>query len=428
MNVFLLSLGCPKNSVDSEKLLRGLTEKGFGSTALPEKADIVFINTCGFIEEAKRESIEEILKLAKIKTGNQKLIVFGCLAQRYRDELLKEIPEIDAVYGVGEEEKIINATMSLSNKKRSALSKAKTVSSVKTHLPYAYIKIAEGCSRQCTFCVIPSIRGEFKSRNPEIILKEAESCIKSGVKELILIAQDLTGFGKDLRDYSLETLLKDIASISGDFWIRLLYLYPTGVNKKLLEVIATEPKICKYIDIPFQHSEDRILRLMKRGGSRRQYMRLVGGIRQAVPDAALRTAFIVGFPGETDEDFHGLLNFIQKAKFERLGVFKYSKEEGTPAASMKGHVPKRIKEKRYHEIMRLQREISLDRNNALVGKRMRAIIEDSDSRKAVGRIYSQAPEIDGVTFIKGRGLKKGDFVEVEITKAYEYDLEGVVVT
>lgn len=416
MTFYLLSLGCLKNSADSGSLFRGLTAKGLTPTGLQE-ADLLLINTCGFIDEAKRQSIEEILRLAGMKDG-RKLLVFGCLAKRYKDELLREIPEIDAIYGVGEEEKIIK-DIHLSP----PLKGAKKV--VAAGAPYPQwpawsipLKIAEGCNRRCSFCVIPSIRGPFRSRRPEEILAEAEGHIGAGAKELLLVAQDLTRY--EYSGYGLPALLKDMASISGEFWIRPLYLHPAGITAPLLEVIAGEPKICKYIDMPVQHSQDRMLRLMGRGmsGSRGRHLALIKRIRE-MPDVALRTTLLVGHPGETEEDFKGLMKFVEAARFERLGVFKYSKEEGTRAASMKGHLPKKIKDRRYEMIMRLQNEISLDKNKALVGRRFRALIEED----GVGRIYSQAPEIDGVTFIEG-AAPPGGFTDITVTGAYDYDLKG----
>lgn len=431
MNISLLSLGCPKNSVDSDNLLKGLSDRGMVCTAGPEEADIMLVNTCGFIEEAKRESIGEILRLARLKAGGRRLLVFGCLAQRYREELRREIPEIDAIFGVGEEDKILRYCMQTG----SALEGSRPVSGQKGAFPprpaTSYIKVAEGCDRGCSFCVIPSIRGAFRSRSPEAILREADSLVGSSSRELVLVAQDLTGYGKDLRGYGLRELLRDMASISGEFWIRLLYLYPTSIEGGLLEVMASEEKICRYMDMPLQHSEDGVLRSMRRGGSRQKYRELVEHIRQRVPDVALRTTFMVGFPGESGEDFRGLMEFVEETRFERMGVFKYSREEGTPSASMRGQVPERTKEIRLDSLMRLQAEVSLEKNRAMVGRKVRALVEDVEGLTALGRIYSQAPEIDGLTFIRdigirGDDLRKGQFVDIEITRADYYDLEGAV--
>jgi ribosomal protein S12 methylthiotransferase len=424
MNISLLSLGCPKNSVDSDNLMRSLIEMGATCTADPEEAEIMLVNTCGFIEEAKRESIEEILRLARLKSGGRRLLVFGCLAQRYREELKREISEIDAIFGVGEEDDILSYCMKLGG----SAGDSRPLERAPSPRPAtSYIKVAEGCDRRCSFCVIPSIRGAFRSRSPEAILEEADSLVRSGSRELVLVAQDLTTYGKDLRGYGLNELLRDMASIEGDFWIRLLYLYPTSIDNGLLGVIAAHEKICGYVDMPLQHSEDRVLRSMNRGGSREQYRKLAATIRQVLPDATLRTTFMVGFPGEREKDFLGLLEFVKETRFDRLGVFKYSREEGTPSASMKGQVAERTKELRRDRLMRLQAGVSLEKNKALVGRRERALVEDVEGGAAIGRIRSQAPEIDGLTFIKGEDLKRGGFVDIEITRAGDYDLEGAAV-
>jgi ribosomal protein S12 methylthiotransferase len=422
MSVFLSTLGCPKNQADSGHILGKITGKGISVSETPEDADVILINTCGFIEDAKRESIEEILRLSKLKTNGRHLIVFGCLAQRYKEELLGEIPEIDAIFGVGEEEKIADMIVSLRKENEEGGGFTQ-----KAESPYAYLKIAEGCDGRCTFCVIPSIRGPFRSIPPEDILSEAEEKLSFGVRELILIAQDITEYGKGLkRGYDLKSLLKDLSAIKGDFRIRLLYLYPSGVDEGLLEVVASLEKIHKYLDIPLQHSEDRMLRLMGRRGSKKEYERLLRRIRRMMPGAALRTTFMVGFPGETEEDFRGLMDFVEEARFDRLGVFKYSKEEGAASYKMKGHIPASLKERRFDELMRLQSGISFEKNKELIGRELSALIDASDGGSAIGRIYSQSPEIDGVVFIEGEGIKAGDYVDVEITDAMDYDLKGVL--
>ena len=427
MKISLITLGCPKNQVDSENLLRDLKEKGISVKESPEEAEILLINTCGFIEDAKKESIDGILNLSKIKNG-KKLLVFGCLSQRYKDELLKEIPEIDAIFGVGEEDKIIEYCKSVLSPQPAVISQG--LETEDNRLPtesYSYLKIAEGCNKRCTFCVIPSIRGSFRSFSPEGILKEAEKKIETGIKELILIAQDITAYG--FKGYRLSSLLRDITSIKGEFYVRLLYLYPSAINDELLEIVSSEDKIYKYLDIPFQHSEDRILRLMGRSGTKKEYLKLIRKIRRAIPGVALRTTFIVGFPEEREDDFLNLMDFIEEVRFDRLGVFKYSKEEGTSAYSMKGQLPQELKDRRFDEIMRVQAEISLEKNKELVGKRFRAIVDEVDGKTAIGRIYSQAPEIDGITFVEWtKGQKLPDtFVNIEITDALDYDLKGIVV-
>jgi ribosomal protein S12 methylthiotransferase len=425
--VYLLSLGCPKNLVDSQDLLRKLGDKGMVYSPSPEESDILVVNTCGFIEEAKRESIEEILRIAGIKKagGNKKLIVYGCLAKRFGSELRKEIPEIDALWGVGLEDEIVGYCESL---RLPAAPRDKEADGELFHgSPYAYLKIAEGCDRGCAYCVIPDIRGRFRSRAPEDVLAEAGALLNSGAKELIVIAQDITSYGKDLGGYDLTRLLKEIGSMKGDFWIRLLYLYPTSLDEGMLEVIASEEKVCKYIDMPLQHSEGKILRLMGRGGSRAYFEKMIAKIRRIVPDVSIRTTFIVGFPGETAEDFEGLLAFVRNMKFDRLGAFTYSREEGTPAAKLRGQVRKQTKTERYHRLMQIQSAISLAKNKTLVGKTFRALVDEFDGGVAIARLSSQAPEIDGVVFIEEGGLRKGSFVDVMITDAFDYDLKGTVV-
>jgi len=443
----LVSMGCPKNLVDSDTLTERLVNSGLSFLDNNENADILIINTCGFIEDAKKESIAEILKLTELKKATKRLIVFGCLAKRYRDELLKEIPEIDAIFGVGEDEKIVEYCKSLPIHPFTPLPVHPfTHSPIHPFSSYAYLKIAEGCSRKCTYCVIPSIRGEYKSITPDEILKKAEGHINAGIKELILIAQDTASYGKDLNGYDIAALLKGLCSIKGDFRIRLLYAYPASIKESLLKVIAEEEKICKYLDIPFQHSEDRILKLMKRGGGRNEYLNLIKKIRRAIPDIALRTTFIVGFPSETEEEFNSLIKFMEEAEFDRLGAFKYSKEEGTPAAKLKGHLTEAIKSRRFDTIMKLQSRISLEKNKKLIGRKFKAIVDEVDNGIAIGRLYSHAPEIDGVVIMESSKLKikssklrnsklqtlnckikAGDFVTVEITDVYDYDLKGIII-
>jgi len=436
--ISIVSLGCPKNLVDSETLLENLGKEGFENTSDAEDAELVLVNTCGFIEEAKRESVEEILKLRHLKKEGKKLLVFGCLAKRYGDELKKEIPEIDALWGVGEEENIVDyckkavgSQQLLVDKKRN--NHTRGLMPRKDHpmiSSYAYLKIAEGCNRGCSYCVIPAIRGSYRSTEPEKILRKAEGHITGGVRELVLVAQDIASYGRELSGYTLVSLLKDMASIRGDFWIRLLYLYPTAIDDELLTLISDERKICKYLDIPLQHSEDRILRAMGRAGTKESYTQMIRRIRDVVPRAALRTTFIVGFPGETDEEYQGLKTFIEQMRFERLGVFVYSKEEGTPAAGMKGNVPRKVKEERRNEIMRVQSRISLDINKALEGRRFRALVDEVDGDTIIARLSSQAPEIDGVVMIEKQHRAKGkagEFVNVRILDAYDYDLRGELV-
>lgn len=416
----LVSLGCPKNLVDSEKLLKRLAEQGIGYEPDPDSADVLLINTCGFIEDAKRESVDEILRLVEGK-GQKRLVVFGCLAKRFGDELKREIPEIDALYGVGEEEQIAafcGSILQPSDTLRDAQLLSET--------SYAYLKIAEGCDRGCSYCVIPDIRGKFRSRGPEEILHDAEDLVRSGRKELILVAQDITSYGRDMQGYSLDRLVRDIASISGDFWVRLLYLFPTSITDELLETMRNEEKICKYLDIPLQHTEQKILRLMKRPGSSDDFRQLINRIREAIPEVAIRTTLITGFPQETDQDFDHMLGFVKDMEFDRLGVFAYSREEGSAAYALKGQVPKAVRKKRRDRIMEIQAAISLEKNRKLVGRTFKALVDEADSSVAVARIYSQSPEIDGVVFIDRPGLQKNTFVRARIDTAYDYDLKGSV--
>lgn len=419
--ISLLSLGCPKNLVDSGKLLDKLKERGIYYSSKPEESDIMLINTCGFIESAKKESIDEILKLSALKGKNKKLVVFGCLAKRYGEELKREIPEIDALWGVGDEEEIIAYCSEIITKPSFAGPSEKL-----TDTPYAYLKIAEGCNKKCSYCVIPRIRGGFQSVSPDRILGEAEALVKAGKKELILIAQDITEYGSELKDYDLSRLIKDIASLKGDFWIRLLYLYPTTISDRLIRTIASEKKVCNYIDMPLQHSERKILRLMGRGGSRTYFEKLIAKIRHAIPEVSIRTTFIVGFPQETEDDFNAMVRFARKTKFDRLGAFTYSKEEGSTAFTLKGQVSKKIKSERFNKIMSMQSAISLEKNKRLVGRTLKALVDDTDDNIAVARVYSQAPEIDGVVLIHDKNVKQGDFVNVKIEEAYDYDLKGTI--
>jgi ribosomal protein S12 methylthiotransferase len=435
----IVTLGCPKNEADSENLVKMLAEAGIGATDLLDEAGVILVNTCGFIRDAKEESIGEILALAAQKGVGRRLVVFGCLAQRYREELLKEMPEIDALWGVGREREIVDYCVRELFAGSAVEGRAGVPSKfapggappsifasggTPPGAPHAYIKIAEGCNRACTFCVIPSIRGRFTSISPDDILRRAEEAVAGGKKELVLVAQDITSYAART-GYTLVELLKDMASISGDFWIRLLYLYPTALTDELLSVVKNEPKICKYLDIPFQHSEDAVLKAMGRTGSRKRYLSLVELLRKLIPGIALRTTLITGFPGESEDHFRGLCDFVREAGFERLGVFAYSDEEGTPARALDAKTPAATAKKRLDRLMRLQAEISYEKNAALVGRTFQALIDSHEGALALGRLYSHAPEIDGNVIIKSQSRLEG-FLRVEITGAYEYDLEGRV--
>jgi len=410
--ISIFTLGCPKNIVDSEKLSERLRACGLSVAweKEPERSDIILINTCGFVDDAKRESIEEILRLSNLKKEGASLVVFGCLAKRYRDELKSELPEIDALFGLDSEDSIIEFCKRAIEK---PLPKGRLLRD--DNPPYSYIKISEGCNKRCSYCAIPSIRGRFRSFPPEEIISDAERKIKSGKRELVFVSQDLLSY--NCRGYRLKDLLRDIASIDGDFWIRLLYLNPSSITDEFISFLTEEKKILRYLDIPFQHSEESILRLMRRPGSRKTYLNLIKRLRDAMPELAIRTTLIVGFPGESQSAFRGLLSFVEEAGFDRLGAFKYSKEEGTPASKLPGHIPERVKNERFDTLMRLQAEISLRKNQALIGRRFRALFDTPSE----ARIYSQAPEVDGITIVKGK-KKAGMFHNLRVIGALEYDL------
>jgi len=410
--ISIFTLGCPKNIVDSEKLSEKLRAFGFSVAweKEPERSDIILINTCGFIDDAKRESIEEILRLSNLKKDGASLVVFGCLAKRYKDELKTELPEIDAVFGLDSEDSIVEfCKRTIEN----SLPKGRLLRDDTP--PYSYIKISEGCNKKCSYCAIPSIRGRFRSFPPEDIISDAQKQIKSQKRELIFVSQDLLSY--NWKGYILKDLLRDIASIDGDFLIRLLYLNPSSITDEFISFLVEEKKIVRYLDIPFQHSEESILRLMRRPGGRKTYLNLIKRLRDAMPDIAIRTTLIVGFPGESRSVFKGLLSFVEEAGFDRLGVFKYSKEEGTPASKLSGHIPERVKNERFDTLMRLQAEISLKKNQALIGSTFKALF---DTPSEV-RIYSQTPDIDGITIVRGK-KKAGMFHDLRIIGAWEYDL------
>lgn len=428
--VSIVSLGCPKNQVDSEMLIRKLAAAGISYSADPEASKVLLINTCGFIEDAKKESIQEILRIAELKKQDMKkrLVVFGCLAERYGGELQKEIPEIDALWGVDRDADIVDYCKNLMSD-TGPLQKQKNgqILTVMPHDSHAYIKIAEGCDRTCSFCVIPAIRGAYRSRRADEIIQEVEARVRSGTKEIILVAQDITSYGKDSENDNLSRLVRDLASVSGDFWIRLLYLYPTAIQDELIETIATEKKVCNYLDMPLQHSEETVLRRMGRGGRKQVYEHVISKIRTALPDVALRTSVIVGFPQETDREFGSLTAFVQNIQFEHLGVFMYSPEESTYAYALEGQISKKVKQRRYDEIMSIQSAISLEKNKRFIGKTFKALVDDSENNVAIARIYSQAPDIDGVVFVENATVEKGTFITVRIDEAYDYDLKGTLV-
>jgi len=419
MKVSVLTLGCPKNQADTNRLLGSAAGRGVDYEADPARADVIMVNTCGFIEEAKRESIDEILSLASSKKEGQKLLVFGCLAKRYENELRAELPEVDAFFGVDADEAILNYLGAGTRPASGGFHPSVASLSLRHSVP---LKVAEGCDRTCTFCVIPSIRGSFRSLDPRDIISEAEALLGGGAKELILVAQDLTNY--EYRGYRLKDLLRDLARLGGEHWVRPMYFYPTNIDAPLIEAMASEPSITKYVDMPVQHSSERVLRAMGRPGGRKEYMEKLGLIRSIMPEAALRTSVIVGFPGETGDEFGHLMSFLQEARFHWVGAFRYSPEEGTPAASMQGQVEEEEKEARIEELLEQQAGISAELNQVHVGRTMRVLIDEAEPERALARTEHQAPDIDGLTIVNAPSLVPGDFMDVRITGAHEFDLEA----
>jgi len=420
-------LGCPKNEADSDVIKAILMERGHEIVNDLEDANVAVINTCAFVSDAKKESIDEIFDVIKFRKNKAfKIIVHGCLAQRYFKALKAQIPEVDAFLGVVSPQRVAEAVENFSEFYGSPEPIYGFLGRVSTDTPYAYVKIGDGCDRKCTFCAIPSIKGPLKNRNYEDILKEVEFLVKIGKKEIILVSQDSTGYaygGKTLTD-----LLLDMDDIPGDFWIRLLYLYPDGVNEALIETIAKSRKILHYFDIPVQHASESILKMMKRNPDIKLLEDKIAYIREHIPDAIFRTSFITGFPSETDEDFEKILNFLGNVKFDRVGVFIYSDEEGTVAHGLLPKVKKIVAQSRFESIMDFQREINLQKNRSLVGKKFKVIVEGIEDGTYVGRTYMDAPEIDGaIHFSSANKVEMGEFVDV-VVKSYEfYDLEGEVV-
>ena len=435
--VCLVSLGCPKNLVDSEVILGLLSKEGYALTTDPSKAQIIIVNTCSFIQDATQEAIDTILQLIPYKRKGlcRLLIVAGCLPQRYGKLLEKELPEVDLFVGTGSFQKISNI-ISRKGRRKSFLSgpaflyDEKTPRILSTPSSTAYLKIAEGCSKACTFCTVPKIRGAYRSRKIRSITKEAVRLSDQGVKELILIAQDTTAYGEDRGDgTSLEKLLRSLVKIDGLRWIRMLYSYPKAeyFTEDLLHLIAKEEKICSYLDLPIQHIDDEMLKRMGRRSNGKEIRSLIRKIRSFIPEVTLRTSLIVGFPGERESQFKALLDFVQEVRFDHLGAFKYSPEEGTPASRLSRPVPEKIKEERLKTLMKVQKGISLKNNKRRVGQRMEVLVEGWDRQRGVlkGRIQTQAPEIDGSVLLIGEA-QPGDWVEVRITRAFPYDLAGKI--
>ncbi|MFR2774924.1 MAG: 30S ribosomal protein S12 methylthiotransferase RimO [Anaerostipes sp.] len=439
MKILFISLGCDKNLVDSEVMLGMLTSNGYELTDDETQADVIVINTCCFIHDAKEESINTILEMAQYKEENLKaLVVAGCLSERYKDEILKEIPEIDAVLGTTSYDAIVDAVNEALKGKSFEhyesidylpdLSKTKRVVTTGNHM--AYLKIAEGCDKRCSYCIIPKIRGNFRSVPMDDLIREAESLAADGVKELVLVAQETTLYGKDLNgEKQLPLLLHKLCEIEGIEWIRLLYCYPEEITEELIHTIKTEEKICHYIDMPIQHSENRILQRMGRRTSREDLVAIIKKLRAEIPDMVIRTTLITGFPGETAENHQGLMDFVNECRFERLGVFTYSPEEDTLAAEFEDQIEEEVKEARRDELMMLQQEISYENTQELVGKVIKVMVEGYlyEDDIYVGRSYMDAPKVDGCVFINSEEeLMTGDFVYVKITQGREYDVIGEV--
>ena len=437
MKILFISLGCDKNLVDTEVMLGLLASRSYEMTDDETQADIIVINTCCFIHDAKEESIQNILEMAEYKKSGQAkaLIVTGCLAQRYRQEILDEIPEVDEVLGTTAYDKILDAVdAALAGKQEvmlsdiDALPLPETKRLVTTGGHFAYLKIAEGCDKHCTYCIIPKIRGDFRSVPMERLVKEAKELAEQGVKELILVAQETTLYGKDLYgEKSLHVLLRELAKISGIRWIRILYCYPEEITDELIRVMKEEPKVCHYLDLPIQHANDEILKRMGRRTSRQQLIDIIGKLRREIPDICLRTTLITGFPGETKEQHEELMDFVDEMEFDRLGVFTYSPEEDTPAALMPDQIDEEVKEERQAELMELQQDIAFDNAQDMVGREVLVMVEGkvADENAYVGRTYRDAPNVDGLIFINtDEELLSGDFARVKVTGAVDYDLIG----
>jgi ribosomal protein S12 methylthiotransferase len=446
--VGFISLGCPKNLVDSEVMMGQLKQKGYQITSDASEADTLVVNTCGFIDAAKKESIEAILEAARLKTEGKatRLIVAGCLVERYRDDLKAALPEVDAFIGTSQINDILTVcdpqtntralpVLPLGNQSATYLYDESTPRVLATPGHYAFIKIAEGCDRPCAFCFIPQMRGHFRSRRFGSIIAEAQQLAEEGVKELILVAQDSSRYGEDLgKQDALAHLLRELSHTDGIEWVRVMYTYPTHISDGFLEVLATEPKAVKYLDMPLQHASQNVLKLMKRGGNRQSLERLIERVRGRVPGIAVRTTFITGFPGETAADFEELLAFVRNVEFNRVGVFTYSDEEGTPAFALPDKVEPKVATQRRARLMKEQSRISRRRNKTRVGETVRVLFEGESNESELlwqGRMETQAPDIDGCVLIndvpEGSTPAPGDFVNVLISEAHEYDLVGRII-
>ena len=439
MKLLFVSLGCDKNLVDSEEMLGLLTRKGFEIVDDETLAEVIIINTCCFINDAKEESVNTILEMAEYKKAGscKALIVTGCMAQRYKNEITEEVPEVDAVLGTTSYEDIYRAIQEAVDGKQ--FQEFKSIDYLPESLGrrvlttgghFGYLKIAEGCDKHCTYCIIPKLRGKFRSVPMERLLTQAREIAEEGVKELILVAQETTVYGTDIYGKkSLHVLLKELCKISGIRWIRVLYCYPEEIYDELIQTMKEEKKICHYLDLPIQHASDRILKRMGRRTTRAELVDIVNKLRGEIPDIVLRTTLITGFPGETEEDHEELMEFVDEMEFDRLGGFTYSPEEDTPAAGMPDQIPEEIKEERRDEIMELQQEISYDKGTDRIGQELLVMIEGkvADESAYIGRTYGDAPKVDGYIFVQtGELLMTGDFAKVRVTGALEYDLIGVL--
>lgn len=438
-NIGLVSLGCAKNQTDAEIMLGILAADGFGITHDPSEAEIIIVNTCGFIESAKRESIDAILEMAQYKKGRCKLLIAtGCLAERYSGEILTELPEVDAVVGTGDYDKIAEVIRDAFDGKKRVISghisrsPAERLPRILSTPPYtAYLKIADGCDNNCTYCAIPMIRGHYRSRRIEYIVEEARELAESGVKELILIAQDTSRYGCDIYgENSLDKLLEELVGIDEIEWIRIHYFYPEAITEKLIDTMAKYDKICRYIDMPVQHGNNYILRRMARRTTQEEMLAKIKMIREKMPDCVIRTSIIVGFPGETEEHFDDLYEFVRKVRFDRMGVFTYSREEDTPAAEFPDQIDEAVKEERLDRLMTLQQKISRELNEEKIGKTLEVLAEgyDEESFLFYGRSRGDSIEVDGkVYFATEDEINEGDIVKVRILNADEYDIVGEVI-
>jgi ribosomal protein S12 methylthiotransferase RimO len=441
MKILFISLGCDKNLVDTEYMLGLLASKGHSMVDEEELAEVIVINTCCFIQDAKEESIQYILEMAELRKRNKikALLVTGCLAERYKEEVLKEIPEVDALMGTTSYDKILEVLDEvLAGKQVTEIANVNAIPEVKakrlvtTGGHFAYLKIAEGCDKHCTYCIIPKVRGQYRSVPMEKLLEEAKELVEQGVKELILVAQETTLYGQDINgEKQLPKLLRELCKIQELRWIRILYCYPEEVTPELIAVIRDEPKVCHYLDLPIQHASDAILKKMGRRTSKKQLKETITTLRKEIPDIALRTTLITGFPGETQEQHEELMEFVDEMEFDRLGVFTYSPEEDTPAALMENQIEESIKEERQEELMELQQDIAFDTAQNMKSRELLVMIEGkvADENAYVGRTYKDAPNIDGLIFVQTQEeLVSGDFVKIKVTGCLEYDLIGEIVS